>query len=102
MENIADANQLITWRLQEIMKQEGIRSVDLAEQMGLTVRWVQKVKQPTMPNFDQQKLEKLLLSLNLLKRKDSQIIRIQDLLAFALTPEELQLIKKAEQGEAET
>lgn len=89
---------LITWRLKEIMNREGIGTKDLAKRMKLTVRWAQKTRAPVMPGMNQERLEDLLMALNVLRKPGSDIIRIQDLIAFSLTPEQ---IKQMEAERAE-
>ncbi len=89
-------SDVITWKLIEIMDREGIKPGDLAELMDVHPRQVTRLRKVTMPGVDQEKLGKLLLSLNILKRPESPLITADTLIVFSLTPDELKRFEAAQ------
>lgn len=75
------------------MEREGIRPLQLYEEMGVNYRQVSRMRKTKMPRMEQDKLEDLLLALNILKRPESDIITHADLFTFSLTVDELKQIE---------
>lgn len=83
---------VLTWKLLEIMETEGIRPHQLYEEMGVNYRQITRMRKAKMPRMEQDKLEDLLLALNILKRPETPIITHADLFTFSLTIDELRQI----------
>ena len=83
---------VITWRLRDVMERNGIRAGDLAREMGVSANAVTNWRGVTMPRFDGDRLNQLVISLNKLRRAGAELITPSDLIGFALSPEEMKLL----------
>lgn len=84
---------VLTWNLKEVMANEGILAKDLVEELGVHYRQVSRLRKNKSPGMPHEKIEDLLLALNLLKDPDRPLITPNDLWIFSLTVAELQQIE---------
>lgn len=86
------AIKLIHWRLKEVMDTYEIRASDLATKMDVSKNAVSNWRGNEMPRFDGKRLNELLIALNQLRRSGSELIQLNELFQFSLTPEEMKLL----------
>lgn len=84
---------LIYWKVKQVMEQQGIQAKALAAEMGISSTAVTNLRGSAMPRIDGEKLNHLLLVLNRMRRADSPLITLEDLIEFSLSPEELKRLE---------
>ena len=83
---------MIRWNLIDVMEIHKISAGDLAKKMGVSNNSISNLRSTKMPRLSEDRLNRLLLCLNCLRRKGSPVIEPKDLIGFALTPEEWDFI----------
>jgi DNA-binding Xre family transcriptional regulator len=71
------------------MEQQGIKAKALSQELGLSSTAITNLRGSSMPRIDGEKLNQLLLALNRMRRADSPLITLADLIEFSLTTDEL-------------
>ncbi|MFG6094384.1 XRE family transcriptional regulator [Leptolyngbyaceae cyanobacterium CCMR0082] len=82
-------SSMIHWRLRDVMDREGIQAKALAQEIGVTANAMTNLRGSEMPRINGERLNGLILGLNKLRRADSKLITLTDVIEFSLTPDEM-------------
>lgn len=82
-------SSMIHWRLRDVMDREGIQAKTLAQEIGVTANAMTNLRGSEMPRINGERLNSLILGLNKLRRADSKLITLTDVIEFSLTPDEM-------------
>ncbi len=71
------------------MSAHKIQSKALAKELGVSPQRVAQLRRSRMPGLDGKELNGLILGLNRLRKAESKLITLTDVIEFSLTPDEM-------------
>ncbi|KAI9129141.1 helix-turn-helix transcriptional regulator [Acaryochloris sp. CCMEE 5410] len=80
---------VIQWRLREVMDANDIRPKDFAKTLGISSNAVSNLRGREMPKINGERLNQIVIALNLLRSRKKALITPSDLFSFSLTMEEM-------------
>lgn len=85
---------MIQWKVKAVMRLHDISARALSEELQLSSTAISILRRVDMPRMDGEKLNQLMLALNRMRRADSPLITLTDIMEFSLSMDELSSLNR--------
>lgn len=86
---MSESVSLITWKLKQTMDRHGITTSALSKKMGISGNSISNMRKPEMPRINGERLNQLIMCINLLRKPGTRLVKLDDLIVLSYTTDEM-------------